>query len=93
LLVKKVTENSVANPLATQLTFDQLACKFENIGGGRDAPIGTSLSVVDEFYYDGCVLFNRSELLEKAFKSQLTLFLCSPRTKLLSYIVYSVFMF
>ena len=30
---KKVTENTVANSLAACLTFDQLSCKFENIGG------------------------------------------------------------
>ena len=38
LLNKKVTEYTVGNPLATWLTFDQLSCKFENIGGGHDAP-------------------------------------------------------
>jgi len=39
-------ENTVANLLGAWLTFDQLSCKFENIGG-RDAshaPIGTSLT-------------------------------------------------
>ena len=33
LMKKKVTENTVASSLAAWLTFDQLSCKFENIGG------------------------------------------------------------
>ena len=33
----KITEITVANSLAAWLPFDQLFCKFENIGG-RDAP-------------------------------------------------------
>ena len=35
---KKFPENTVANSLAVWLTFEQHSCKFENIGGGRDAP-------------------------------------------------------
>ena len=33
----KVTENTVANSLSAWLPFDQLFCKYENIGG-RDTP-------------------------------------------------------
>ena len=43
LLAKKVTDETVTNPLAAWLTFDQLSCKFENIGGVRCPPIGKSL--------------------------------------------------
>ena len=38
LLKKKVTVNTVAKVLAASLTFDQLSCKFDNIGGARRPP-------------------------------------------------------
>jgi len=44
---ENLRENSVANSLAAWLPFDQLPCKFENIGGGvtpRRLPVGTSLA-------------------------------------------------
>ena len=34
---RKVTEHSVAYPVAAWLTFDQIFCTLENVGG-RDAP-------------------------------------------------------
>ena len=45
---KKIAENTVANSLAAWLPFDQLSCKFENIGGATPAPkppARTSLAV------------------------------------------------
>ena len=42
---KKVTENTVAISLAARLTFDQLSCEFENIGGGATPPPYPSIRI------------------------------------------------
>ena len=54
LLLKKTQKVLVVNPLPAWLTFDQIACKFENIGGAwrPSLPlIGTSLSLSFAIYY------------------------------------------
>ena len=47
LVTKKgVIENTVANPLATWVTFDHLSCKFENSGGRGEVVASVHLSTV-----------------------------------------------